>query len=92
MDQENQESQEDRRAPETFADLSPERQRMWAQQQETQLFLAQLKADRLQHENGRDYALESNMEPGGRIAASEQAKVSILSYCINTIESAANAQ
>ena len=87
MDQ--QESQEEGpRAPETFADLSQERQRMWAGQQETQLFLAQLRKDRDMACETRDAALDNEKYGPANKAAGA---LTVLNYLINTIESA-NAQ
>lgn len=78
----NQEKQ-----PETFADLSPDRQRAWSSLQETQLFLQQLKVER---ENVHARLLAS-CEPiagdtGREHSIAARAELYRLDYCINTIE------
>lgn len=73
--------------PETFADLSPERQRVWASLQETQLFLRQLEADR---DNVQD-RLDVACEPGdgkGELRVALRAERYRIDYCINTIRTA----
>lgn len=62
---------------------------MWANQQETALFLAQLRLDRENAEANRDVALDAEKYGPANKAAGA---LTVINYLINTIESAANAQ
>lgn len=61
---------------------------MWASQQETQLFLAQLRLDRETAVANREVAMDAEKYGPANKAAGA---VTVLDYCINTIETAANA-
>lgn len=74
---------------EAFRDLSPERQKAWASQEETQLFLAQLKVEREQVQQQLDFACEPHADALGREASlAHRGERHRLDYCINTIEAA----